>query len=57
LSEREARIGAPDRIVLGDALNRLVQLYDAWGKQDEADAWRRKLEEAKLEGKPPAKAK
>jgi tetratricopeptide (TPR) repeat protein len=29
------------------ALERLVQLYDAWGKKDEADAWRKKLDEAK----------
>jgi serine/threonine protein kinase len=43
LSKREDRIGAPDRSVLGDARNRLVQLYDAWGKKDQADAWRQKL--------------
>jgi serine/threonine protein kinase len=29
------------------ALERLVQLYDAWGKPDEAARWRKKLEEAK----------
>jgi hypothetical protein len=24
-----------------------VQLYDAWGKKDQADPWRKKLEEAR----------
>jgi eukaryotic-like serine/threonine-protein kinase len=43
LSQRENRIAAPDRRVLGDAQGRLVQLYDAWGKKDQADAWRQKV--------------
>jgi eukaryotic-like serine/threonine-protein kinase len=43
LSQREDRIAAPDRRVLGDACNRLVQLYDAWGKKDQADTWRQKV--------------
>jgi tetratricopeptide (TPR) repeat protein len=33
--------------LLADALGRLVQLYDAWGKKDQADAWRKKLDESK----------
>jgi tetratricopeptide (TPR) repeat protein len=32
---------------LRQALERLVQLYEAWGKKDQADDWRKKLEEAK----------
>ena len=32
---------------LSEALERLVQLYDAWGKPDEADEWRKKQEESK----------
>jgi len=31
---------------LREALERLVQLYDAWGKPDKAAEWRKKLEEA-----------
>ena len=29
---------------LGEALERLVQLYDAWGNTDQANEWRKKLE-------------
>jgi tetratricopeptide (TPR) repeat protein len=32
---------------LAEAAGRLVRLYDAWGKKEEADAWRKKLDEAK----------
>jgi tetratricopeptide (TPR) repeat protein len=32
---------------LVEAAGRLVQLYDAWGKKDKADEWRKKLNEAK----------
>ena len=28
-----------------EALKRLVQLYDGWGKKDKADEWRQKLDE------------
>jgi hypothetical protein len=30
-----------------EALERLVQLYDAWGKPDEAAKWRKELDKAK----------
>jgi eukaryotic-like serine/threonine-protein kinase len=40
---------------LTDALERLVQLYDAWGMKDQADEWRRKWEEAKSPSTPPAR--
>jgi tetratricopeptide (TPR) repeat protein len=43
LRTRADRIPAPDRYVLGDAGRRLVQLYDAWGKKDQADRWRQKV--------------
>jgi serine/threonine protein kinase len=42
LSQRASRLAAPDRSVLGDARNRLVQLYDAWGMPEKADAWRQR---------------
>jgi hypothetical protein len=45
----------PYRERLTEALGRLVQLYDAWGKKDEAAKWRKELEEAKPPAKPPAK--
>ena len=31
-----------------------MQLYDAWDKKDQADQWRKQLEEAKAAAKPPA---
>ena len=40
LRQREARITIGDRIHLTEAVERLVQLYDAWGKPDEAAKWR-----------------
>jgi serine/threonine protein kinase len=36
---------------LTEALERLVQLYDAMGQKDKADAWRKRLEETKVEAK------
>jgi hypothetical protein len=39
-----------ERLIM--ALERLVQLYDAWGQKDEANAWRKKLDEAKAAQKP-----
>jgi hypothetical protein len=38
-----------------EALERLVQLYDAWGKKDQADRWRKKLTEATAAGKAPSR--
>jgi serine/threonine protein kinase/Tfp pilus assembly protein PilF len=41
LKQIEAQIPEEDRdIALPDALDRLIQLYDAWGKPDEAAKWR-----------------
>ena len=37
---------------LSDALERLVQLYDAWGKPDEAAKWRKELEAARAADRP-----
>jgi non-specific serine/threonine protein kinase/serine/threonine-protein kinase len=54
LKQREARIPANVKVRLTEAMERLVQLYDAWGKKDQADAWRKKLEESKATTKPPA---
>ena len=32
------------RVLLRDAVARLIDLYDAWGKPDEAAKWRNELE-------------
>ena len=45
MKQREATIPAAARVRLTEALERLVQLYDAWGQKDKADAWLKKLEE------------
>jgi tetratricopeptide (TPR) repeat protein len=42
LSQRETRIPAPERARIREALDRVVQLYEAWGKKDQADTWRAK---------------
>jgi hypothetical protein len=43
LKQREATIPANAKKALTEALERLVQLYDAWGKKDQADQWRKQL--------------
>jgi tetratricopeptide (TPR) repeat protein len=43
MSQREHAIPTPERARLTRALERLVRLYDAWGKQDDATKWRKKL--------------
>ena len=47
--------GSPFRQRLTEALERLVQLYDAWGQKEKAAEWRKKLEEAKLLAQPGSK--
>jgi tetratricopeptide (TPR) repeat protein len=43
LSNREAAIPAPNRVVLEHARERIVQLYEAWGKPEQAADWRNRL--------------
>ena len=43
LKSREAKIPAPVRPRLSEALQQLVQCYDAWGKKEQADEWWAKL--------------
>jgi tetratricopeptide (TPR) repeat protein len=45
LAQRATTIPAQWQNSLTEALGSLVQLYDAWGKKDQADKWRKKLEE------------
>jgi hypothetical protein len=40
-----------DKVRLIESLEWLVQLYEATGKKDKADEWRKKLKEAKNAGK------
>jgi tetratricopeptide (TPR) repeat protein len=42
MMEGVARIPAPEQAKVGEALERVVKLYDAWGKKDQAEAWRKK---------------
>ena len=46
MNEFEAKISPQGKPRLTEALERLVQLYDAWGKPDQAAEWRAKLPEA-----------
>jgi tetratricopeptide (TPR) repeat protein len=49
MKQREAKIPPPGRMVrLTEAVERLVQLYDATGNQDEAAHWRKEREATKV---------
>jgi hypothetical protein len=43
MKQREGKIPPPLKHRLTEAIERLVQLYDEWGRKDTADEWRRKL--------------
>jgi serine/threonine protein kinase/tetratricopeptide (TPR) repeat protein len=45
LKQRAAKIPASNKARVTEALERLVQLYDGWGKKDQATEWRQKLDE------------
>ena len=47
MKEREANIPSHEKPILTRALERLVRLYEAWGKKDEAAKWRKKVTETK----------
>jgi tetratricopeptide (TPR) repeat protein len=55
LKARAKAIPPRSQFLLTEALERLVQLYDAWGKPDQAAAWRHQLEQAKTPDKGPKK--
>jgi tetratricopeptide (TPR) repeat protein len=52
LKQREARIPLQSKFCLATALQRLVRLYEAWGKPDEAARWQKELDAAKAAGRP-----
>ena len=43
MKAREARIAVPERSRLREAAERVVRLYEAWGKPEQAAAWKAKL--------------
>jgi hypothetical protein len=43
MKAREAKIPVPSKPRLIEAADRVVQLYEAWGKNDKAAEWRGKL--------------
>ena len=47
MKKQEAKIPAQGKIRLVEAVERLVQLYDATGKPEEAAKWRKELEKTK----------
>jgi serine/threonine protein kinase len=44
MKEHETKIPSPDKPRFTKAIERLVKLYQAWGKKGEADKWRKELE-------------
>jgi hypothetical protein len=53
MKKRAAKIPIEGKPRLAEALERLVRLYDAWGKPDQATRWRRELGSEKADAKPP----
>jgi hypothetical protein len=43
MKARESRMFVPERILLRDAAERVVRLYESCGKTDQAAAWKAKL--------------
>jgi hypothetical protein len=55
LKQREAKILANRKARLIQALEWLVQLYEAWSRKDKADRWRKRLEVRQAAAKSPAR--
>jgi tetratricopeptide (TPR) repeat protein len=51
MNEREVKIPPQAKVRLNEALERLVRLYDGWGKEDKAELWRKVLAETEAAGK------
>jgi tetratricopeptide (TPR) repeat protein len=43
MKAREASIAMPERACLREAAERVVHLYESWGRPDQADAWKDKV--------------
>ena len=48
MMQRESTISADDRSSLAEAGDRIVKLYQGWGKPDKVEEWRQKLQETRL---------
>ncbi len=46
MKQRESQMPSSEKDQLPRALERLVRLYDEWGKKEKADKWRKELEKA-----------
>jgi tetratricopeptide (TPR) repeat protein len=57
MKQHEAMIPPPAMDRLTEALQRLVRLYDEWGKPDEAARWRKELGAAQANPRPPGAPK
>jgi hypothetical protein len=44
------RIPVHQRQKVAEALDRVVRLYEAWGKKEKAEAWRKKYKEVASQG-------
>ncbi len=55
MKQREDKAPEEGKVRLADALERLVQCYEAAGQKDKADEWRKKRQAAKPATKPRAK--
>jgi hypothetical protein len=53
MKQRASRIPKEYKPRLAEALERLVQMYDAWGRPEQATRWRRELESEKADAKAP----
>jgi tetratricopeptide (TPR) repeat protein/ubiquitin-protein ligase len=49
MKRREATNPPPGKAQVAEALERVVRLYDAWEKKEQAASWRKKLQEARAE--------
>jgi hypothetical protein len=49
MKRRDERIAPIHKVRLAEAIERLVQLYEAWGNVEKAAAWRAKLPSAAAE--------
>jgi hypothetical protein len=56
MKQVENKIPVPNMLPLSEAMERLVQLFDAWDKPDQAARWRKELEAYKKPAGEPAQS-
>ena len=57
MKQVENKIPVPNKLPLSEALERLVQLFDAWDKPDQAARWRKEFEAHKKPAGEPKQSK